>query len=482
MLKKIQELEKIAKTLQPKPELFNRWNQQTTAYAENFYAQLNELPAYDQMRAQQDSNGLSIDGESNELKDLLKLIWKELDRNGINPASPGHFGYVPGGGLFPSALGDYLAAITNRYSGLFFANPGSVRMENELLRWMCRIVGYPETALGNLCSGGSIANLIAITTAREHKNLKARDFERQVIYLTSQTHHCAQKAIRIAGLGEALIRYIPVDKYFRLQTEALDKQIIIDKQNGLSPFMVVASAGTTDTGAMDPLESIAKICHQHEVWMHVDAAYGGFFILVDSLKPIFKGIEQADSITIDPHKGLFMPYGSGAVLIKNVQAQYQAHFYSANYLQDTDLAKGEISPADLSPELTKHARGLRMWIPLKIFGIEPFKAALEEKILLCRYFYHQIEKLGFEVGCYPDLSIMIFRYPFKNGDANAFNERLVEEIRKDGRVFLSTTTIDGIYWIRIAVICFRSHKEQVDLCLQLLSEFASKLESKGRLQ
>jgi glutamate/tyrosine decarboxylase-like PLP-dependent enzyme len=266
-----------------------------------------------------------------------------------------------------------------------------------------------------------------------------------------------------------------------MNAEKLAHMVDADADAGLNPFLVVASAGTTDTGAMDPLDKIAGVCRQHDLWFHVDAAYGGFFILADvenpdgtTVKDFFRGIEKSDSVAIDPHKGLFLAYGLGAVLIKNVKAQMESHYYRANYMQDTLGATEELNPADLSPELTKHWRGLRMWLPLQLYGIQPFKAALEEKIWLCRYFYEEIQKLGFEVGPYPDLSVCTYRFVPQEGDANDFNLRLVEHVQRDGRIFVSSTTIDGQVWIRLAVLCFRTHLREIDT---LLAMFKNGLES-----
>lgn len=189
-----------------------------------------------------------------------------------------------------------------------------------------------------------------------------------------------------------------------------------------------------------------------------------------TIKDKFKGVERSDSLAIDPHKGMFLSYGLGAVLIKNVQAQMESHYYQANYMQDTFEANDELSPADLSPELTKHFRGLRMWLPLQLFGIEPFKACLEEKIWLTRYFYEEVQKLGFEVGSYPELSVAIYRFIPKNSAPNEFNKKLVEYIHKDGRVFISSTTINGDFWIRIAILSFRTRLWTIDLYLEILKE------------
>ena len=471
MLDQIKKLEPESRKLEPTPEQRNAWNVGVQQYANDFLNDIYDRKAYqtseDYGKALLD---LPITDDPKSLEHLLPLLKENVDNIGLNPAAGGHFGYVPGGGVFPSALGDYLAAVSNRYAGIFFGSPGAVRLENQLIRWMCQMVGYPEGSLGNLASGGSIANLIAITTARDFKHIKSKDVENAVIYMTPQVHHCVNKALRIAGLREAQIHYVPMDAHFRMDAEVLRSMVQSDLQNNLKPFLVVASAGTTDTGAMDPLDKIANVAQEFDLWFHVDAAYGGFFMLVDKFKPRFKGIERSDSVAIDPHKGLFLPYGIGAILVKNVEAAFNAHNYVANYMQDALKLAEELSPADLSPELTKHFRGLRMWMPLHLLGLAPFKAALAEKVWLCRYFYEKIQELGFEVGPYPDLSIMIYRYKPEQGDVNMFNEKLVEYVQQDGRVFLSSTKIEGEFWIRLAVLCFRSHLREVDLCLEILAE------------
>ena len=477
MIDQLRQLEQLARQLEPAQAQRDAWNAAVQAYADNFINQIETLNAYDEPAASRASFPYEVPENGKDLDGLLAELRQEVDRAGINPASGGHLGYVPGGGVFPAALGDYLSAVTNRYAGLFYANPGAVRLENNLIRWMCRLVGYPEDALGNLASGGSVANLTAITAARDFKGIKAAAVEKAVVYLTNQAHHCVQKALRIAGLGEAIIRYIPLDSGFRMDAGALRHQLQEDVARGLSPFLVVGSAGTTDTGAIDPLEAIAELAQEYGLWFHVDAAYGGFFIMVDELKEKFRGIERSDSVAIDPHKGLFLPYGSGALLIQNVEALYNAHFYKANYMQDAQRDWEEWSSADLSPELTKHFRGLRLWLPLQLFGLAPFRAALLEKALLCRYFYAKIQELGFEVGPEPELSIMIFRYGPADGERDRFNEQLVEYVRRDGRVFLSSTRIEGEFWIRLAVLSFRTHLREIERCLEVLQQGIAALQS-----
>ena len=472
LLEELEALEGEARKLEATAEERLSMTQQVAGYVNEYISALPEGKTYspDSQTAAEALYSLPFQEDPRSMETLLEAMHAGINSTGINPASGGHFGYVPGGGLFHTALGDYLAAATNRYAGIFFANPGAVRIENILIRWMCAMVGYPEGALGNLASGGSIANLIAITTAREYHGIKSADVPRSVIYLTHQVHHCVQKALRIAGLGEAVLHYIPTDDAYRMDIPALQSAISADRTAGLRPFMIAASAGTTDTGAIDPLDAIADIASAEGIWYHVDAAYGGFFMLAEELRPSFKGIERSDSISIDPHKGLFLSYGLGAVLIRNLDAQFKAHYYTANYLQDALDTDSEPSPADLSPELTKHFRGLRMWLPLQLLGIAPFRAAIREKILLCRYAYEKIREMGFVTGPPPDLSIFVFRYVPNGQDPCTFNEKLLQHVQQDGRVFLSSTRIDEVYWIRFAVLSFRSHKREVDLCLSVLKK------------
>ncbi len=472
MKSEIRRLESEARALEPSFEDRIGMTAKTIRYGLGFLEKLPDKPAF---VASEEKGAALLDAPFTEeaagYDELLALIRDEVDKPGLNPASGGHLGYIPGGGIYPSALGDYLAAVANRYAGVFYSSPGAVRMENMCIRWMCELAGYPDTAGGNLTSGGSIANLVGLVTARDQAGLKARDFERAVIYTTHQIHHCVIKAIKFAGLKEAKLRTIEMDDRYRMKAEKLEKQIEADKDEGFIPLTIFASAGTTDLGAVDPIDDISRIAQEYKVWLHVDAAYGGFFLLTEKGQKVMKGISKADSITIDPHKGLFLPYGSGALLVRDVQKLHDSQHMTASYLQDTLSATEEYSPADLSPELSKHFRGLRMWLPLKLFGIAPFRAALEEKLKLTQYFYREIQKIeGIEVGPEPELSVMFFRYVPDNKDANVFNKKLVEEIHKDGTVFLSSTNIEDTFYIRLAVLHFRTHLEHIHKTLDLIRD------------
>jgi glutamate/tyrosine decarboxylase-like PLP-dependent enzyme len=346
-------------------------------------------------------------------------------------------------------------------------------MENLLLRWVADLAGYPAGAGGNIASGGSMANLIAVTTARDAHHLKGAEYASAVVYLTSQAHHSIEKAIRIAGLAEAQIRHVPIDERFRMRPDALEERIAADRAQGLKPWMIIAAGGTTDTGAVDPLDALATIAERERCWFHVDAAYGGFFLLTEHGRAVLKGIERSDSAVLDPHKSLFLPWGAGIVIVRKAAHLAAAHSATGAYMQDALSDPGEISPNDVSPEMTKHFRALRMWLPLILLGTKPFQAALEEKLLLTHYFYQKIQKLGFEVGPSPDLSIVTYRWapPGTSLDeANRINQEIVDNIRKDGRVFLSSTMIDGRYTLRMVALSFRTHLRTIDLALQVLRE------------
>lgn len=459
-------LEKVSAELEPSIQERDSYNREIQDYANTFTDSTETNPAYYQ--GTPDASKLGIATNKKALKELLAVYHSEVVQQGINPASGGHLGYIPGGGLYTAALGDFLASVSNEYAGMYFGSPGAVTMENEVLDWIKGVFNFPKEAIGNLTSGGSIANLIAVTAARDKHQIKNERVTKSVIYLSPQVHHCLHKALRIVGLEDVQVRLLKLDDFYRIDVDDLERQINKDKAEGLNPFMVVASAGTTDTGAVDPLQKIGAIAQQHKLWYHVDGAYGGFFILCESKREMFKGIEMADSLVIDPHKGLFLPYGIGAVLVKDKEAVFHSHHYTANYMQDAN-DNGQINPADVSPELTKHFRGLRMWLPLNLHGIEPFVACLDEKLLLTTYFREELKRIGFKIGPEPDLSVSYFWYP-SGGDENAFNVKLLENIHNDGRVFLSSTKIDEQYVIRMAILSFKTKKATIDKTISMIEK------------
>jgi aromatic-L-amino-acid/L-tryptophan decarboxylase len=481
MEKQLLKLEKSSRRLEPTPAQRKRAQKMVIGYAENFLNKLEQAKVF--IPTTDNGAGLletPISEKGIGIKKALQLVKENVDHPGLNPASAGHMGYIPGGGIYYSALGDYLADVTNRYAGVFYASPGAVRMENMLIRWTAQLMGFPKTAAGNLTSGGSISNLIAICAARDAKKITADKITASVIYITQQAHHSIQKAIRIAGLNECILRYIEMDDGYRMNILHLEKTIRADKKAGLNPFLIIASAGTTDTGAIDPLTEISVIAQKAKCWFHIDAAYGGFFALTKEGKKKLKGMELSDSLTADAHKSLFLPYGTGIVLVKNARQLHDAFQYTASYMQDTLSVTDELSPADLSPELTRHFRGLRLWLPLQLHGVQPFRDCLQEKLLLARYFRKKIMELGFESEIAPELSVVIYRFVPKNGDANAFNKKLCEAVQNGGHSFISSTTLNGKYTLRFACLVFRTHKRHVDALLETLKREKKKLEKEWK--
>jgi len=479
-VEKIRTLERVSRRLDPPGEQRQALLNTVGDYAQTFLEELPDKKTYGRDTGHNGFVDYPLQETPADIGELLNFFRREVDTTGILPASGGQMGYIPGGGLFPSALGDFLADISNRYSGVSFAGPGAARMEGALVKWMCELVGYPETAAGDLTSGGSMATLSALVAARDVHGIGPARIPRSCIYLTRQAHHCIGTALHVAGLGQLRKRTVPMDDRYRMETEALERMIDDDLAQGLKPWLVVGSAGTTDTGAIDPIETIAEVAQRKRLWFHLDAAYGGFFLLCEEGRQKLPGIGRADSIVMDPHKGLGIPYGSGAVLVKQGRQLAESFSYYADYMQDAKHTgydpEAEFAPADYSAELTRPFRGPRLWFPLKLFGLEPFRAALSEKIWLARYFYERISATeGFEVGPEPGLSIVTFRYRPQHGDANDFNRRLLAAVHEDGKVFITSTLVDGVFTLRLAALNFRTHLEQVDYLLELLRRKSKEL-------
>src|SRR5580704_16037637 len=314
--------------------------------------------------------------DPSEFGELLALFGAAAAR-AIETAGPAYLGYVPGGGLYVSALAEFLARSANRFTGLAATAPELAAMEHGVLRWLCRTFRLPETAGGLITTGGSMATLSAIVTARQDR--LGEDFSAGTLYLSPRTHHSAAKAARIAGLPAAAVRVVPTTD-LRMDAAAASQMIAADRQAGRRPFLLVANAGSTDTGTIDPLGDLGRLAAREGLWFHVDGAYGGFFQLTRRGRAALSGVEAADSIVLDPHKGLFLPYGTGVLLVRDTAALRAAHDGDGggdgSYLQDLS---GDAELPDFSalgPELTRDFRGLRVWLPLRLHGVGAFRAAL----------------------------------------------------------------------------------------------------------
>jgi aromatic-L-amino-acid decarboxylase len=399
---------------------------------------------------------------------LLELLFERAVPKSFNTAGPGYLAYIPGGGLVQAGVADLIADVTNRFVGVWMAAPGLVQLEANVGRWFCEMVGYPSSALGLLTTGGSMANLIAIVTARRER--LPENFLSGVLYASDQAHHSVQKAALLAGFPPASVRSVPTDELFRIRPEALAAAVMADRAAGLTPFLLVANAGTTNTGAVDDLEACADVARTHGLWLHVDAAYGGFFVLTARGRHALRGIERADSITLDPHKGLFLPYGTGSVLVRDGEALRRAHTVHAEYLPPVPEDPDFVDYSTVSPELSRDFRGLRVWLPIKMHGIGAFRRALDEKLDLAAWAAGEVRKIpGVEIVAEPQLSLLAFRVVRPRLDATALddlNRRVMEAVNARRRVYITSTIARGRFLIRICVLSFRTHMDRIQVAME----------------
>jgi aromatic-L-amino-acid decarboxylase len=330
------------------------------------------------------------------------------------------------------------------------------------------MVGLPTDAGGILTSGGSLSNFSALLAARREK--LPEDFLSGTLYASDQAHHSIAKAAMLAGFPERQVRSVESDERFRIRPEALERAIARDRADGLRPFFLVGNAGTTNTGAVDDLTALAGIARREGLWFHVDAAYGGFFVLTERGRRALAGIELADSIALDPHKGLFLPYGTGSLLVRDVEALKRAHALSGEYMpemqEDPDFPDFNL----LSPELSRGWRGLRVWLPVAMHGIAPFRANLEEKLDLASWAAEELSKIpGVEILAEPQLSIVAFRAvrPGLSEEAlSAWNRHVLARVNARARVHLTGTMLRDRFAIRICVLSFRTHRDRMELALE----------------
>jgi aromatic-L-amino-acid decarboxylase len=393
----------------------------------------------------------------------------EAARHTFEYSGPGYLAYIPGGGLFTAALAEFLAQGLNRYVGLWQPSPAMVQLEENVTRWLCSLFDMPDTAQGILTSGGSMANLSAVVTAR-HARL-GEDFLDGTYYATAQTHASVTKAAVIAGLPRRALRIVPTDRDLRMDPDALREMVRADRAAGARPFMVAASVGTTNTGAVDPLVAVADVAADEGLWMHVDGAYGGFFQLTDRGRALFRGVERADSVTLDPHKGLFLPYGTGGLVVRDREAMRAAHLETAEYLQDLPPSGDLPNYSELSAELSRDARGPRVWFPLVLHGVERFRRALDEKLDLAQELDATLRADPLlEVPYATQLTVTAFR--LRDGDDRA-NEELLARINATKRVFLSSTILDDRFSIRVCIVSHRTHADRIRECADIIREAAA---------
>ncbi len=409
-----------------------------------------------------------------EPDEILDRLFDEWVPRSFNTASPGYLAYIPAGGVFPAALADFIAGATNRFTGVWMAAPALVQLEANALDWLRTWMDFPPSTRGLFTTGGSMANFNAIVCAREQR--LGPDIRRGGLYVSTQVHHSVLKAARLAGIMPDRVRTIGVDAAFRMRVDELASAIARDRREGLTPFLVVSTAGTTNTGAVDPLEAIADLCAAEALWHHVDGAYGAFFHLVPAVRPVLRGLSRADSLTLDPHKGLFLPYGTGALLVRDGAALRAAHGASAPYLP---RVPGDefYDPSQHGPDLSRGFPGLRVWLTVKLYGAAKLRAALAEKHALAVEAARRVARIpGVVIDAPPELSLFAFHLEWPGAsreEQNAATRDLMARVTRRGRVMLTGCEVDGRVLARVCVLSFRTRQAQIDTAAAHLAEEAA---------
>lgn len=469
---KLRELTAVSFPLQPDRAGMEEIGRAALEFAISFLEEREGAPAADMDGAYELAASLRRPPpeQGEDLPGLLADIERAAAK-AYDTAGPGYLAYIPGGGLFAAAIGDLIADVTNRFVNLAAPSPALVQLEANVVRWLCDLFELPPESQGVLTTGGSMANFSAIVTARVDR--LGDGFSNGTLYASEHVHHSIAKAARIAGFRAEAIRLVPCDDKLRMDPTALNEMIESDRSQGRRPFLVVGSAGTTNTGAVDPLGELARVCEQQGTWFHVDAAYGGFFQLTERGRAKLTGITSADSITLDPHKGMFLPYGTGSLLVRDGAKLKAAHQLEADYLPHATSDASIPDFADYSPELSRDFRGLRVWLPLHLHGVGAFRAALDEKFDLADVVFDglsQVESL--EIPWEPDLTIVAFK-PRTGGNDAA--EALLEKINSHRRVWLSSTIIDGEVILRVCILSHRTHRDRIDEGVGIIQKAAADL-------
>ena len=441
-----------------------------------------------------------------DLSDVLIECQEKIISNAVRFGHPRFLGWVLSSGTFSGALADGIASTINQNVAVSGARMATV-VELLVLDWIKQIIGYDRNAAGILVSGGSQANLIGLVVARNVSS----DFDigaqglfaqgKMLVYASEEVHFCIPKAINILGIGTDNIRWVKVDQDFCMDVKDLEKQIVEDRGRGYHPFCVVATAGTVNTGAIDPLDSIAGICERYNLWFHVDAAYGGFASISSNLKPLMKALDRADSLVLDPHKWLFIPYEAGCILVKNPEHMRKTFSMEASYLHlndDGSTSKKDVDFSDYGIQLSRQFRALKIWMSLKQYGMKKYGRLIDQNVQLTRYLEALVdESSDFEILTPTSLSVCCFRYYPRDlreknngGDTmendkitvylNDLNLSIAKAMRLDQRVVLSSTMLKDKFALRACIINFRTMKKDIRDIVEIIRELGVKEDTKLR--
>ena len=401
--------------------------------------------------------------------DVLERFSRAVAPFAFRPNHPRFLAFIPSAPSPVSILADWLAAGCNFFAGVWLEAAGPTRVELTVLDWFRTLLGMPEGSSGLLTGGGSSANLTALVAARERLSREQRG--RAVMYVSGQRHWSLDRAAHVAGFYPEQIRAVACDDMQRMDVSALARAIAEDRAAGLVPWLVAANAGTTNTGAIDPLGEIAGACRREVLWLHVDAAYGWANALVPEGLEELAGIEMADSVTLDPHKWFATGFDAGALLVRDPATLERAFKLRPEYMQDVVPGEGEVNFCDRGIDLSRRFRALKIWLPVQVQGLGWYREMVRHTRGLARFAGERLAAAGFEIASPPRLGLVGFRWP----GADALNLTLTERVRDGGEMFLSTTTLSGRVVLRMCFVNRATTEADVVRCVEVLAREARRL-------
>jgi len=402
--------------------------------------------------------------------ELLSRLERDVFPNNLHVDHPRFFAFVPGPNNFMSTMADTLASGFNVFNGTWFGGSAAAAVELEVIDWFCRFCGLPEKTGGLFVSGGSVANMTALLAARNAR-LENR-IERATVYYSDQTHSSIERALRVIGFAPEQLRTLPCDEQFRLSVTSLSAAIVADREAGWRPFCVVANAGTTNTGAVDPMSELADLCAKEKLWLHVDGAFGAAAVLADRGKESLRGLERADSISLDPHKWLFQSFECGCVLVRDATLLKSAFQIMPDYLRDVHRESAEVNFCDYGIQLTRSFRALKVWLSLHTFGLKAFRDAITRGFELAEFAEQQLrDRNGWEILSPAQMATVCFRF----GKNDALQTNLMEKMLRHGYALLTSTKLRGVVALRFCTINPRTTEQDVIETIECLDRFARQM-------
>ena len=399
--------------------------------------------------------------------ELLAQLERDVFPNNLHVDHPRFFAFVPGPNNFVSTMADALAAGFNIFNGTWLGGSAAAAGELGVVRWLCRICGFPTAAGGLFVSGGSMANLTALVAAR-HSVLQDR-VAGATVYFSDQTHSSVERALGVIGFLPDQMRKLESDNNFRLSIQSLRAAIANDRAKGLRPFCVIANAGTTNTGAVDPLPELADLAAEEKLWLHIDGAFGAAAVLSERGREMLRGLERADSISLDPHKWLFQSFECGCVLARDAALLKSAFQIKPDYLRDVHRGLEEFNPCDYGVQLTRSFRALKVWLSLQTFGLAAFRKAITRGFELAELAERELRaRKGWQILSPAQMATVCFRF----GNSDELQTRLVDEMMKDGYALLTSTELRGAVSLRLCTINPRTTEEDIIGTVERLDRFA----------